>query len=146
MAKIGKPRSSKGLATLCARLAEDKIAKDVILMDLTALDSSPAEFFVLCSCDSDIQVRAIADNVMRTSKTIGLDKPKEEGTTNAEWVIIDFFDVMMHIMQEKKRSYYAIEKLWADAKFFKLNEKGEPRVIKFEEISHIFNKRDWEEE
>ncbi len=146
MAKIVKPRSSKGLATFCARLAEDKIAKDVILMDLTALESSPAEYFVLCSCDSDIQVRAIADSIVRSSRNIGLDRPKEEGLSNAEWVILDFFDVMMHIMLNKMRSYYAIEKLWADAKFYKLNEKGEPRVVKFDEISYIFNKREWDEE
>ncbi len=146
MAKIVKPRSSKGLATFCARLAEDKIAKDVVLLDLSALESTPSDFFVLCSCDSDIQVRAIADSVLRTAKNIGLDKPREEGLSNAEWVIIDFFDVMMHIMLDKKRAYYAIEKLWADGKFYKLNEKGEPKKIKFDDISYIFNNRDWEEE
>lgn len=138
MAKYGKPRTSKGLATLCARLAEDKIARDVIVMDLSKVESAPSDFFVICTCDSDVQVRTIAEELRRTVKNLGLDKPRIEGLENSKWVLIDFFDVVVHLMLSNMRNFYRLEKLWGDAKFYELGSQGKLKTFK-EDFRNIYS-------
>ncbi len=138
LAKIGKPRSSKGLAVFCARLAEEKLAKDVLLLDLTKVDSSPAEYFVIATCDSVPQVAAVADLIMDKVSEVGLSKPKTEGFDAKEWVLMDFFDVVTHVMLRESRDYYKIEKLWADANFFCLNEEGAPKAFDRKKLNELY--------
>ncbi|MGE5479187.1 MAG: ribosome silencing factor [Chloroflexota bacterium] len=139
MAKYGKPRTAKGLATLCAKVAGDKLASDVQVLDLTKIDSRPADFFVLCTCDSDVQVKAIYDEVLRTCTDLSINKPREEGIDNREWALLDFFDVVMHIMVRHAREYYKIEKLWGDAKFYSLSEEGELKSSRDQKIKEILD-------
>ena len=122
--KFGKPRSTKGLATLCARIADSKIADDILILDLNKIDPSPADFFVMCTCNSDVQARALVNEVEAVCKVVGVQKPRIEGYENAEWVLLDFFDVIMHIMMPQARDYYKLEKLWGDAKFYRLAAGG----------------------
>lgn len=124
MIKIGKPRTSKGLATFCAKLANEKKAENIYILDLSKIDIAPAEYFVICSTNSDIQSRALTDIVVKTCKNLHIDKPKIEGLDSANWILLDFFDVVFHIMLDNTRSFYKLENLWGDAKFYKLNDKG----------------------
>lgn len=132
--KRGKPRTAKGLAALCANLADEKIASDILIMDLSLIESSPADFFVMCSCESDIQCRAIAEHIAVECKELGLQAPKVEGVENAQWILLDFFDVVVHIMLKDVRKFYKLENLWGDSKFFQLNKDGIPKPIKKKDL------------
>ena len=72
-----------------------------------------------------MQVKSVTDNILQNIADHDLRKPKIEGLENAEWVILDFFDVVVHIFLKETREYYLIEKLWADSQFFKVNEKAD---------------------
>jgi ribosome-associated protein len=136
--KLGKPRTTKGLATLCAKIADDKLAEDVIIMDLSEIENAPSDFFVICSCDSDIQVRAISDAIEKEIIHLKLQKPKMEGLKSASWVLLDFFDVLVHIMMKHSREFYKLEKLWGDAKFMVLGESSKLNVMKAEQLKKFY--------
>ena len=138
MSKIGKPRTSLGLATLCARVAEDKLSKNTFILELTKIEIAPADYFVICSCDSESQVRAICESISMKCKELGLQPPRTEGLALSRWVLLDFFDVVVHIMLQKIREYYQLEKLWGDAKFYKLTVEGKPEHIKDILIKNIY--------
>ncbi len=123
MSKLTTPKNSKSLSLFCAKLAAEKIAQNIIVLDLTTIETAPADYFVICSCDSEAQLNAVSDNIMRKSKVAKLDKPNIEGETGTDWVLLDYFDVVVHIMLREARDFYKIEKLWADAKFYNFNSK-----------------------
>ncbi len=134
MAKIRKPANSKQLATFVAKVCDDKIAKDILILDLRELESTPTDFFVICSCDSQPQVAAIVDELIERARLAGVQKPETEGIEAKEWALLDFFDVVAHIMLKSSRDYYRIEKLWADATFHELTESGRTRKLTQKEI------------
>lgn len=133
MAK-GKPRSSKGLAALCAQAADDKKALDIMMLDLTELDSAPSDFFVICTCQSEPQLSAVVLEIQKQTKEVKVPHPRVEGLDGMEWAIIDYFDVVVHVMLENARKYYKLEKLWADASFSTLTETGSTRKLKQKEL------------
>lgn len=116
-------RSSKELAEFCAQSAQAKNAEDILVLDLKDVDSAPANFFAICSCESEAQIKAIFEDVYYRTKDVG-EKSKSEGTDFMQWVLIDFFDVVFHIMLKPKRDFYKIEKLWSDAAFSGLDDSG----------------------
>lgn len=118
---ISELNDSQKLAVLCAQLSDDKLANYIVVLDLNELESAPANFFVLCSCESTAQVSAVSDLILENAKNYRLVKPRLEGNELNEWVVIDFFDVVVHIMIKEIRDFYKIEKLWSDAKFFTVN-------------------------
>ncbi len=92
-------------------LALEKKAIKLVAMDVRGL-SSVTDFFIICSADSEPQVNAIADNIRRGTP----HKPHHlEGYENLNWVLLDYFDVVVHVFGKDDRDYYNIEKLWADA-------------------------------
>jgi len=105
---------AQALALAVARLALSRKAADVVTMDLRGL-TSMADFFVVCSADSDVQVRAIADAIDEGMEKKGVAAwHRESGSTT--WVLLDFVDVVVHIFHKNTRSFYNLEKLWGDAK------------------------------
>ena len=122
MNKITKPKNSKSLVTFCSKIAADKIAENIIAIDLRKIENATTDFFLLCSTDSVNQSQAILDAILRQSKNAKISKPRVEGETNADWILIDFFDVVVHIMLKPIREYYDIEKLWAEGVFYQYNE------------------------
>jgi len=97
-----------------------KKAGDVVIMDLRKL-SPVADFFVICSADSDIQVRAIADAVQEGMEGKGVELwHRETGSMN--WCVLDYVDVVLHVFHRNTRSYYNLEKLWGDAKIKRVSE------------------------
>ena len=92
-------------------LAQEKKAVQLVAMDVRGL-SSITDYFVICSGDSEPQVKAIADNIRKGTPK----KPNHlEGYENLNWVLMDYFDVVVHVFGKNDRDYYNIEKLWADA-------------------------------
>ena len=128
--KISKPRTTKGTALFAALVAESKIANDVVIADLTGIEFAPTDYFVFCSCDSESQMQAIVNEVRNLCTEYQMDKPKIEGLENAYWVIVDFFDVVFHVMHKDARSFYQIEKIWGDAKFYSVGASNQFKAFK----------------
>lgn len=82
------------------------------LIDLTFI----TDYFVICSGNSDVQVKAIADAVMEGLKKEGETCHHREGYPEARWILLDYRDVIVHIFYEEARGFYQLEELWADAK------------------------------
>jgi ribosome-associated protein len=130
LAKSGKPRSSKGTAIMCAKIAEMKKADDIVLVDLNDIEFAPADYFLICSCDSENQMKAVVDEVLDQCRELGAQKPKIEGVQNAYWIVLDFFDIAFHIMHKDARKFYQLEKIWGDAGFFHIQENRTLKKVK----------------
>lgn len=95
---------------------QEKKAKDIKTLNLKGLDGAVCDYFVVCHGDSGRQVDAIADSVDEVvKKEIGEDPWHTEGYENAEWILLDYVNVVVHIFLAEKREFYNIERLWADA-------------------------------
>lgn len=105
---------SAELAQLAALAADEKKAKEVRILDIRSI-SSVADYFVLCSGTSNTHLRAIADNVEDQLSRKGLVLHHMEGYQNGRWILLDFGDLVIHVMQEDERSFYNLERLWGDA-------------------------------
>ncbi len=106
---------SEVLARLAAQGMENKKGLDIVLLDLRQIASAPTSFFVICSGNVPSHVSAISDGVFETiKKATGYNPHKVEGYDNAEWILMDYFDIVVHIFQKDKRSHYRLEELWAD--------------------------------
>ncbi len=102
----------------------EKKANDVTVLDLRKLKTSMADYFVVCHATSDKQVVAIADSVEDTVRKETGEKPWHvEGRELAEWVLLDYFDIVVHVFKEEKREFYGIEELWSDADITKVSDK-----------------------
>jgi ribosome-associated protein len=100
----------------------DKKAKDPVVLDFKKLDSSLFDSFIICHGTSRTQVEALADGVIKdVKKKTGLNPYHREGFENAEWILIDYGDIIVHIFQESKRDFYNLEQLWADAEIIKID-------------------------
>ena len=102
------------MAKIAILAAEDKKAKDVLTLDIRKL-STIADFFVICSAANSVQAKAIADNIEEKMAEEQMVLLHKEGYTNANWILLDYSDVVVHIFQEEDRWFYNIEQLWGDA-------------------------------
>ena len=93
----------------------DKKGKEVISLDLRGINDTASEFFVVTHGDSSTHVKAIFDSVMETTREKGYRPYRTEGSKGAEWMIIDFVDITVHVFLKDKRQFYALEELWSDA-------------------------------
>ncbi|MEC5157521.1 ribosome silencing factor [Chryseobacterium sp. MP_3.2] len=101
---------------------QDTKGEDILIFDLTTIENSVAETFIICSANSNTQVAAIAGNVEKKVRNDLQDRPWHvEGTENALWVLMDYVSVVVHIFQKETREYYEIEELWGDAKITKID-------------------------
>jgi ribosome-associated protein len=106
---------STSLAALCARTLDDLKGEQISVLDLRGVDSSPADYFVVCSANSDTHARALTDALTRATVNVGERRPRSEGRNTGEWVLLDYFDVVIHVFRTDAREYYKLEKLWGDA-------------------------------
>ena len=107
---------SKKLALLCRKLADDKKAENIVVLDVRKL-SSITDYFVIASGSSGPHLRAIVEEI--TSKLRdehGLRPTRTEGATNTSWVVLDYFDVIVHVMHTETRARFDLEGLWGDAR------------------------------
>lgn len=96
---------------------QDIKGKHIIKMDLREIDDSSADFFIICEGESTTQVNAIAGNVEKRMKyELGIMASHVEGKTTSKWVLVDYFDVIVHVFYPETRAFYELEDLWHDAK------------------------------
>ncbi|HTO90420.1 MAG TPA: ribosome silencing factor [Candidatus Sulfotelmatobacter sp.] len=116
-----KPRVREGglpapaLLRLAAETAVAKKARDVVALDLRELDGV-ADYFLICSGGSEVQVRAIADAIDEKLRERGARAWHVEGFEGRRWVLLDFVEVVVHVFHERTREYYMLDRLWGDAR------------------------------
>ena len=94
--------------------AEDKKATDLVVLDLRKA-AGFTDFFVICSGNNPRQIRAIADSVMEALAADEVKPAHVEGYERSEWVLLDYFDFIVHIFAPETRAFYALERLWGNA-------------------------------
>ena len=101
--------------SLAKEAVEEKKALNPVILDLNGV-SKVTDYFLICSGQSPVQVRSIADNILDKMKDEGIHLPKKEGYQEGRWILLDFGHMVVHIMQPDERNFYALENLWHDAK------------------------------
>jgi ribosome-associated protein len=125
MAKKKKSEASEMLADIVVHGMLERKALDVVKLNLRNIPNSITDFFVICHGTSRAQVEAIAESVEgEVKKAVGANPSHREGFENAEWILLDYFDVVVHIFQGDARDFYKLEKLWADAGRFEVPSKN----------------------
>lgn len=115
---------SRKLATVCRRLADDKKAEQVLVLDVRKV-STVTDYFVICSGTSDPHLRAIRDEIDDRLRADHDIQPRAiDGTLAAGWVVLDYFDVIVHVMRQDQRERYDLEGLWGDAPLLRRSTRG----------------------
>lgn len=111
-----KKNADQLITTIVAGIEEVK-GKEISILDLREIENTVCDYFIICEGSSNTQVNAIVSSIQKqVSKTLK-DKPWHvEGTDNAEWILMDYINVVVHVFQKQTRDYYDIESLWGDAK------------------------------
>ena len=123
MAKRNKVIDSEKLSDAIVIGMQEKKATDIVLLDLRKVKNAVADFFVICSGNSDKQLEAISDSIDEQVFKILKEKPWHlEGKNNKEWMILDYITVVSHIFRKDRRQYYALEKLWGDAEITEIED------------------------
>ena len=106
---------SRKLAMLCRELADNKKAEDIVILDLRKI-SSITDYFVICTGSSEPHLRAIVDEIQEHLEEEHQMTPRgTDGSINTSWVVMDYFDVIVHVMRKDVRELYNLEDLWGDA-------------------------------
>jgi ribosome-associated protein len=114
-------------ARICARIAEDNRARDILLLDLRA--ATPlVDYFVIASAASRRQAHAIASEIDAEMKSIGERKLGIEGSEEGRWILIDYGDFVVHVFSEEARQYYALEEIWGDAPRLDWSDPDRPQA------------------
>jgi ribosome-associated protein len=116
MAKKTKGISAEKLSEIIVKGMQEKKAIDIVVMDLRKVKNAVADFFVICSGNSDKQLDAIADSVDEEVYKAFKENPwHTEGKNNKEWMLLDYINVVAHVFRKDRRDFYALERLWGDA-------------------------------
>jgi ribosome-associated protein len=108
-------KSSKIIKTIIAAI-QDKKGENIISLDLRKINEAVADFFIICEAGNQPQVRAIAENVERLVKEKCEEDPyHHEGFNGLQWVLIDYVNVVVHVMMTETRKFYKLEDMWSDA-------------------------------
>lgn len=98
--------------------------ENITILDLREIDNSPSDYFILCDGNSNTQVNAIAGSVQKIVSKALHDKPWHvEGEVNAEWILMDYVNVVVHVFQKSIREFYNLDGLWGDAKITNINSQ-----------------------
>lgn len=112
-----KNNNADQLITVILSGIEDVKGKDIKILDLRELENTVCDYFIICEGNSNTQVNAIVNSVQKKVSKELKDHPWHiEGSDNAEWVLMDYVNVVVHVFQKHIRQYYDIESLWGDAK------------------------------
>ncbi len=115
---------SRKLALLCRKLAEEKKAENVVILDVREI-SSVTDYFVIATGTSEPHLRAVESNILDTLRSEhGLRPKNTDGSAKGHWLAADFFDVIVHIMNSEVRQRYDLEGLWADAPRLRATRKS----------------------
>jgi len=115
---------SRKLALLCREFADNKKAENIVILDVRKI-SSVTDFFVIASGSSEPHLRAIVEEITgQVRDEVGQRPNAVDGTVHGAWVVLDYFDVIVHIMRQDVRERYDLEGLWGDAKAVKPKRKA----------------------
>lgn len=115
--------TSTRLAYQVSKLALAKKAADIRLLDVRGL-TEVTDFFIICTASADIHGRSIADSLVEEMEKMKVKPLHKEGYQRANWILLDFVDVVVHIFLKEAREFYNLERLWGDAPGKTLTEKG----------------------
>ena len=114
---VDKEKSANKLLEEIIRGIENIKGEDIQQLDLREIENTPCDFFVICSANSNTQVTAIVNSIQKTVSKALQEKPYHtEGLEVAEWVLIDYVNIVVNVFQKQTREFYNIEELWGDAK------------------------------
>jgi len=122
MAKKRKGVNSETLSDVIVKGMQEKKASDIVVMDLRKIKNAVADFFVICSGNSDKQLDAISDSIdAEVFKKLQENPWHTEGKNNKEWMLLDYINVVAHVFRKDRREFYALERLWGDADITEIN-------------------------
>jgi ribosome-associated protein len=102
---------------------QEKKGKELVKIDLTKINNSVCEFFIISHGDSGTQVKAIARNIEeKVKQNLDENAYHREGYENAQWILLDYNSVVVHVFQKEIRDYYKLEELWADGEISQIEE------------------------
>ena len=108
--------NSDELSQLVVKGMQEKKAHSIVVLNLKKVKNAVADYFIICSGNSDTQIDAIADSVEEEIYKLSRQNPwQKEGKENKEWVLLDYVDVVAHVFKKDRREFYALEELWGDA-------------------------------
>lgn len=129
MSKQNGVLSSEQLSKVVVKGMQEMKAEDIVVMDLRSVNNAVADFFVICSGNSDTHIDAIAESVdHEVNKTDGQNPWHREGLNNKIWVLLDYVDVVVHVFNHDNREFYALESLWGDAKITSYDEVTQAEI------------------
>ncbi len=113
----------ESLKDLIVNGMKEKKASRITIIDLKSIKNAVADYFILCTGNSDTQVDAISDSIEKeVYKSTSVNPYRTEGKNNKEWVLIDYVDVVAHVFKDETRKFYALEDLWGDAKIINIED------------------------
>ncbi|HLP43631.1 MAG TPA: ribosome silencing factor [Fibrobacteria bacterium] len=119
MAKAKTALEALDLAHKAAGILFSKKAEEAVLLDLRGL-SSLTDFYLICTCSNEAQMRGILNTVYRALSREGVKALRSEYHSGVRWAVLDYGDLIIHLFEKDTRNYYSLERLWADAKATKL--------------------------
>ena len=105
---------------ILVKALDDKRAENIDVLDIRGL-TSLGDYFVICTCNSNVQVRAAADEAEVKMKEAGFEPLHVEGYRGGSWILLDFADIIVHVMDRETRDFYSLERLWDDAEKIDVN-------------------------
>jgi ribosome-associated protein len=121
---------SRKLALLCRELADNKKAEDILILDVRGL-SSVTDYFVIAAGSSEPHLRAIVDEIVdRLREDHDLRPNAIDGTFHTAWVVLDYFDVIVHVMRKDVREHYDLETLWGDAPRVRSKKRAPAKAVR----------------
>jgi ribosome-associated protein len=116
------------LGLAAAQAAADKLASDVLLLDVSE-QLVITDVFLLASAPSDRQVKAVVDEIEDRLRELGAKPVRREGAEEARWVLLDFADIVVHVQHEEERVFYALERLWKDCPVIPFSDRDVERAV-----------------
>jgi ribosome-associated protein len=111
------------LVNVIIEAIREKKGQQIVKIDLKEVKNTVCDYFIICEGESNTQVNALADNIdKQTHLTLQATPHHIEGRENAQWILLDFFSVVVHVFQKEQRSFYKLEDLWSDGKLELINE------------------------
>ncbi|MDR2205846.1 MAG: ribosome silencing factor [Flavobacteriaceae bacterium] len=118
---MSKNKDRENLINKIVEAIQDTKGEDIMIFNLSKIENSVAEIFIICSGNSNTQVSAIAGNIEKKVRNELKERPWHvEGADNAMWILVDYVSVVVHVFQKHIREYYDIEELWGDAQITKI--------------------------
>jgi len=115
--------SSAELSQLVVKGMQERKATNIVVMDMRNVKNAFTDYFVVASGTSDTQVEAIAEAVDKEVWEATRNNPRStEGKANREWILVDYYDVIVHVFKKDRREFYKLEELWGDAEFTYIEE------------------------